>query len=107
MMYGGDIKDRLQNAALLSLPDWFLSGLISYISHKWDVDLDNRIRDGIVNKKYFKFNHLSGKDALYAGHSIWKFIIDTYGESTVSNLLYMTRINRNVESGFLYVLGCQ
>src|ERR1043165_7331360 len=29
MMYGGDIKDRLQNSALLSLPDWYLSGLIS------------------------------------------------------------------------------
>jgi len=105
MMYGGDIKDRLQNSALLTLPDWFLSGLISYISHKWDVDLDNRMRDGISSKKYFNFNHLSGMDALYTGHSVWKFIIDTYGESTVSNLLYMTRINRNIESGFLYVLG--
>jgi len=105
MMYGGDIKDRLQNSALLTLPDWFLSGLISYISHKWDVELDNRLRDGIIAKKYFNFNHLTGTDALYAGHSVWKYIIDTYGESTVSNLLYMTRINRNIESGFLYVLG--
>ncbi|MEO8087205.1 MAG: hypothetical protein ABI763_10320 [Bacteroidota bacterium] len=105
MMYGGDIKDRLQNSALLTLPDWFLSGLISYIAHKWDVDLDNRIRDGIIAKKYLNFNHLTGNDALFAGHSVWKYIIDTYGESTVSNLLYMTRINRNIESGFLYVLG--
>lgn len=105
MMYGGDIKDRLQNSALLTLPDWFLSGLISYISNKWDVDLDNRMRDGIVHNKYLNFNHLTGTDALYTGHSVWKYIIDTYGESTVSNLLYMTRINRNIESGFLYVLG--
>jgi len=105
MMYGGDIKDRLQNSALLSLPDWYLSGLISYISRKWDTDIDNHVRDGIVSKKYFKFNHLEGNNALYAGHSIWKYIIDTYGETNVSNLLYMTRINRNIESGFLYVLG--
>ena len=105
LMYGGDIKDRLQNSALLTLPDWYLSGLISYIARKWDVDLDNRVRDGIVNKKYQKFNHLTGIDALYAGHSIWKYIIDTYSETSVSNLLYMTRINRNIESGFLYVLG--
>ncbi|MCX6275117.1 MAG: hypothetical protein NTV09_07910 [Bacteroidetes bacterium] len=105
MMYGGDIKDRLQNSALLTLPDWFLSGLISYISNKWDVDFDNRLRDGIVQNKFLNFNHLTGTDALYAGHSVWKYIVDTYGESTVSNLLYMTRINRNIESGFLYVLG--
>ncbi|MCX6291233.1 MAG: hypothetical protein NT126_05665 [Bacteroidetes bacterium] len=105
IMYGGDIKDRIQNSALLSLPDWYLNGLISYISRKWDVEIDNRVRDGIVHKKYLKFNHLTGTDALYAGHSIWKYIIDTYSETSVSNLLYMTRINRNVESGFLYVLG--
>ncbi len=105
IMYGGDIKDRIQNSALLALPDWYLNGLISYISRKWDVEIDNRVRDGIVNKKYLKFNHLTGTDALYAGHSIWKYIIDTYSESSVSNLLYMTRVNRNIESGFLYVLG--
>jgi hypothetical protein len=105
MMYGGDIKDRLQNSALLTLPDWYLSGLIAYISFKWDIDIDNKIRDGINSKRYFNFNHLTGTDALYAGQSVWKYIIDTYGESTVSNLLYMTRINRNIESGFLYVLG--
>lgn len=105
IMYGGDIKDRIQNSALLALPDWYLNGLISYISRKWDVELDNRVRDGIVTKKYLKFNHLTGIDALYAGQSIWKYIIDTYSETSVSNLLYMTRINRNIESGFLYVLG--
>src|SRR6185295_16145810 len=57
MMYGGDIKDRLQNSALLTLPDWFLSGLISYSSYKWDVGIDSRLRDGIIMKKYFNFNH--------------------------------------------------
>src|SRR6185436_10971869 len=50
-------------------------------------------------------NHLTGVDALYAGHSVWKYIIDTYSETSVANLVYMTRINRNIESGFLYVLG--
>jgi WD40 repeat protein len=105
MMYGGDVKERIQNSALLTLPDWYLSGLISYIADHWNTNIDNRVRDGIVTKRYYKFNHLTGDDALYAGHSIWKYIIDTYGESSVSNLLYMTRINRNVESGFLYVLG--
>jgi len=105
IMYGGDVRERIQNSALLTLPDWYLNGLISYVSQSWDVQLDNKMRDGIITKKYAKFNHLSGQDAVIAGHSIWKFIIDTYSESSVSNLLYMTRINRNVESGFMYVLG--
>lgn len=105
IMYGGDVKDRIQNSALMALPDWYINGLISYVSHSWDVGLDNRVRDGIVSKKYLKFNHLSGIDAVYAGHSIWKYIVDTYTEGSVSNLLYMTRINRNIESGLMYVLG--
>ncbi len=105
IMYGGDVKDRIQNSALLSLPDWYINGLISYVRNTWNVQIDNRVRDGIITKKYLKFNHLSGEDAIYAGHSIWKYIVDTYTESAVSNLLYMTRINRNIESGLMYVLG--
>ena len=105
LMYGGNIKDRLQNAVLLTLPDWYTQGLIAYISRGWTVADDNRLRDGIISGKYRKFNRLSGEEALFAGHSLWNYIVDVYGQSSVSNLLYMTRINRNIESGFLYVLG--
>ncbi len=105
IMYGGDVKERLQNSALLSLPDWYMNGLISYAARPWNTEIDNRVRDGVISKRYLKFNHLTGIDAIYAGHSIWKFIIDTYSESAVSNLLYMTRVNRNIESGLMYVLG--
>ena len=105
IMYGGDVKDRIQNSALLTLPDWYINGLISYVARSWNTEIDNRVRDGVLSKRYLKFNHLTGIDAVYAGHSIWKFIIDTYSESAVSNLLYMTRVNRNIESGLMYVLG--
>ena len=105
IMYGGDVRERIQNSALLTLPDWYLNGLVSYVSRSWDVYLDNKMRDGIITKRYLKFNHLSGDDAVVAGHSIWKFVVDTYSESSISNLIYMTRVNRNIESGFMYVLG--
>lgn len=105
IMYGGDVKDRIQNSALLTLPDWYLNGLISYIARPWDADIDNRVRDAIIHKRFNKFNRLTGAEAVYAGHALWKFIVDTYSENSVSNLLYMTRINRNIESGFMYVLG--
>lgn len=105
IMFGGDIKDRLQNSALLSLPDWYINGLVSYIARGWDAEIDNRVKDGIISGRYLKFNHLAGVDAIYAGHSVWKYIVDTYTASSISNLLYMTRINRNIESGLMYVLG--
>ncbi len=105
LLYGGDIKDLLQNAAMLNLPEWYVQGLISYFSNKWNVTIDNRVRDGVLSGRYKKFNRLNGPDAIYAGHSIWKYIADTYGESAIANIVYMTRINKNTESGFLFVLG--
>jgi hypothetical protein len=105
MMYGGDLKDMLKNSTLLNLPEWYTKGLISYVSRKWDPDIDNRVRDGVLSGKYKKLNRLAGQDATNAGHSLWNYIVETYGEGVVSNILYMTKVSRNIESSFLFVLG--
>ncbi len=105
LMYGGSIKNRIQAAVLLNLPTWYVEGLNTYIAQGWSVEDDNRMREGIISGKYKKFNHLAGKEAVFAGHSLWNFIVETYGSSAVSNLLYMTRINRNIETSFEFVLG--
>lgn len=105
LMFGGSVKDRLQSAVLLTLPEWYTQGLISFVSRGWTIEDDNRMRDGINSGKYRKLNTLAGNDAMFAGHSMWNYIVTTYGASSISNLLYMTRINRNIESGFTYVLG--
>lgn len=105
LMYGGSIKDRLQSAVLLNLPEWYVSGLVAYVAKGWTAQEDNLMRDAIATGKIRRFNNLSGKDAEFAGQSMWNFISLTYGPSSISNLLYMTRINRNIESGFIYVVG--
>ena len=105
IMYGGDVRERLQNAALLFMPEWYEKGLISYVSFPWDTKMDNLMRDGVASKKMLKLNRLTGEQAQIAGHSMWRYITETYGESSVSNLLYMTRLNRNIESGMQFVLG--
>ncbi len=55
--------------------------------------------------KYDKFNHLTGADAIDAGHSLWKFVADNFGNSAVPNVVHMTKVTRSVENGFLYVVG--
>jgi Tol biopolymer transport system component len=105
LMYGGSIKDRLQASVLLNLPDWFVSGLVAYVSKGWTAEEDGRMRDAIMSRKYRNFSNLTGTEAQFAGSSLWNYVIETYGTSSVSNLLYMTRINRNIENGFIYVLG--
>lgn len=105
MMFGGNAVDMLKNSTLLALPDWYVKGLASHLSEKWNPVIDNRVRDAIQNKRFTRFNQLSGQESLLAGQSVWHYISETYGESVISNLLYMTRVSRNMESAFLFVLG--
>jgi len=105
IIYGESITSQVKNSTLINMPAWFSDGLISYYSRNWDTELDNILKDGILNNKFKKFNHLQGTEAVYAGHSIWRFIAEKYGPENIANILYMTRVNRSVESGFLYVLG--
>jgi len=105
MMYGGNWKDVLKNSTFLTLPDWYLKGFISYSANDWDDVIDNWVRDGILTNRYKNFNRLEGLDAERAGHSIWNYIAEVYGENVIPNVLYMTKVSRNIESGFLFVLG--
>ncbi|HLG02456.1 MAG TPA: hypothetical protein VI731_02605, partial [Bacteroidia bacterium] len=105
MMYSGNVRDMVKNSALLALPEWYVRGLVSYVAKGWNSDIDNRVRDGMMSGRYKKFNHLTGTDALYAGHAIWYYIAEKYSPAVIPNILYMTKVSRNVESSFLFVLG--
>ncbi|MBN1118335.1 MAG: hypothetical protein JXA77_14085 [Bacteroidales bacterium] len=107
MIYGGDFKDNATNTTLINLPEWYLEGLISYVSIGWDFESENRIKDGIITKKYKRFNRLEGEDAKFAGLSFWRYITETYGNTVVPSILNLTKINKNANSGFYYVLGSQ
>lgn len=111
MLFGSNLQEIVQNAVLLNLPDWFKQGLVSYIGEAWSTEKDNQLRDILLSEKYQqkeKFNTFKRMVEDYpelVGQSVWNYISQTYGHETVSNLLYLTRINRSIESGFLYVLG--
>ena len=105
LLYGGNWKDRVKNSTLLTLPEWYMEGLVSYCATGWNTEISNRVKDGILSGRYKKFNRLSGMDAACAGNSIWNFIANRYGESLIPSILYMTKVSRNIESGMLFVLG--
>lgn len=105
MLYGGNWKDVVKNSALLSLPEWYTKGLFAYIGSNWNKNIDNIIKDGVLNNKYKNLNRLSGKDAEHAGHAVWRYIAESYGAAVIPNVIYMTKISHNIESGFAFVLG--
>ncbi len=105
MMYGGNLRNVIRSSTLLNIPEWFTEGLVSYLSRDWDNEINNRVKDGIMSGRWKQFNRLEGEDARDAGHSIWKYVVETYGQSVLSNILYMTRVSRNADNGFLFVIG--
>ncbi len=105
MIYGTDLKDKLANSTLLAMPEWYDKGLISFLSKGSDFEVENHVKDAILNGRYDKFNRLTGKDAEYAGHSIWSYVADQYGKGIIPNIVYLTRIHKNAQDGILFVLG--
>lgn len=105
MLFGGSVGEVVQNAVLLKVPPWFSNGLSSYIGESWSAELDNRLRNGIASGRYRKLNKLSGEEARYAGHALWYYIASRYGPASITNVLYLSRINRSIEAGFAYVFN--
>lgn len=105
MMFGQRLGSQIKNNTLYTMPSWYEDGLIAWLSEGWNTDIDSRVRDGILSGRYDKFNHLTGSDAVDAGHSLWKFVADRYGNAAVPEVVHMTKVTRSVENGFLYVIG--
>jgi Tol biopolymer transport system component len=105
MLFGSSLQEIVQNAVLLNLPPWFTEGLVAFCGENWNANLDNDLRDLILSGKYKKFDKLAKANPRLAGHAFWYYINLHYGKSTVSTLLYLTRINRSVDGGFFYGLG--
>jgi len=105
MMFGGNWREVLKNSTLMNLPEWYTKGLVAHVSGPMDAMQASRLRDGILAGRFDRFNRLEGEDAVLMGQAIWSYVADVYGQSVIPNILYMTRVSRNVESGFMYVLG--
>jgi hypothetical protein len=105
LMYGDNWKDALKSSTILTFPDWFINGFTDYMAGDWTTEIDNKVKDGVLTGSYDKFNRLEGEDSRLAGYALWNYIDEVYGKKMIPNILYMTRVSRNVESGYMYVLG--
>lgn len=105
MMYGGNLKDIFQSALLMNLPEWFVSGAALYVAHGWTAEMDDYIRHAIQSKNVKKIDRFQGLEASYIGQSLWNFIVERYGKSSISNILNYTRVTRNEEKSILITLG--
>ena len=107
LLAGNTIQDLVRNSLQVNVPEWYQRGLISYLGSYWDHLIEDEFRDLWVRDdgRFRDFDKLSRDHPRLAGHSFWYFMDQNYGKSTISNLLYLARINRNIDDSFLFVLG--
>jgi hypothetical protein len=105
MLYGTNLQEIVSNAVLLNLPAWYTNGLTAFSGEEWTSQHDDQLRNLILSGRYRTFDRLAREHPRFAGHAFWYYISTHFGRGTISNLLYLTRINRSVDNGFFYVLG--
>ena len=105
MFFGSNLQEVVQNSVAGAIPNWFQEGLSSYVGSYWDTYDDSQLRNIFLHEKRTNFKKLSSIYPQVVGQSFWYYIGLTYGRSEISNLLYLTRINRSVQDAFLYVFG--
>lgn len=105
MMYGGDWKDVLKSSTLLSIPNWYQEGAIAFAAQGNTNESETFVKDLVRFGKFKSFNHFEGREARLLGQAFWGYISEIYGSSVLPNILYMAQAGRNVDSGFLYILG--
>ena len=72
MLFGGSLKEVLQNSILLTLPEWFMKGIPAYLSADLkDPALKDQIIQMIRATESKKLNHLTESEATLIGLSIW------------------------------------
>lgn len=105
MMFGGNLKEMFQSSILMNLPDWFVDGASLYVSKGWNAEMDDHIRQLMKTRRAKRATRTVGHDAALVGQSIWNFIAERYGKSSVANILNYTRVTRNEEKSVLITLG--
>ncbi|MEZ4978804.1 MAG: hypothetical protein R2772_05860 [Chitinophagales bacterium] len=105
MKSGTGFQEVVQNTFTMNLPFWFTEGLVKYTGNNWDTKLENDLRQGILSGRFNNLSKLKPEEQVLVGHSIFRYIEDNYGEEAVANLLYLAKVNRSVESAFLFVTG--
>ena len=105
MLYNGDMRDKVTSNSEIQVPEWYIKGLVNYVAFGWDSETDNIVRDGFENGIYKNMANLEYEDAVYAGQSFWRYIGEVYGDAIIPNIIYLSKIYKNIEDGFLYGLG--
>jgi len=102
MFSGTALQEVVQKVISLKLPEWFEKGLIEYLAEGWSKKDQLELSEKWKQRNFKKF---STKYPELAGKSFWNFLSYNYGEQSISNWLYMTRIQKELGQAALAVFS--
>lgn len=105
MLYGGNIAEMFQSAFTTPIPKWFTSGVSKYVAYGWSKEMDDVAREYVYHNQTDKFARLSHDMNTTIGQSIWNYVVQKYGQRSISNILNLARIIRNEENSIARTLG--
>ncbi|HMP28923.1 MAG TPA: hypothetical protein PKD85_04950, partial [Saprospiraceae bacterium] len=106
LMLGNNFQEILQSSVLEDLPEWYSKGVVSFAGDYWNIHIEDELRDVLErHPKLWKWKRISEKFPGLAGHSFWNYISQQYGRSSISNIIYLTKISRDVRGSFEFVLN--
>ncbi|MCX7652795.1 MAG: hypothetical protein N2200_08035 [Bacteroidia bacterium] len=98
---------RMQNRALLYMPDWFLRGFGYFWGEGWTREDLVRLQD-IPEEAFVEIvERRASPSPFYKSlyKSIWFWIYRTYGQRKTMDLLYMTRLTRSIGEALYLTLN--
>lgn len=107
IIFGSNIRNKIANNVLISIPNWYIDGLAAYIAEGWNTESENSAKNILSTLKVKNINFLNSEECTIVGQSIWNFIGTIYGKKVIPNLVYLTRVTKSIDNGFMYVLGLQ
>ena len=96
---------RFGKSSLVYLPKWFTNGASKYIANGWSQEMDNYMRDYFLISDFKKISKITENQSPIIGQSIWNYVINTYGKSSLSNVLNLSKIIKNTPRSFESTLG--
>ena len=105
IVQGQTLRANMASDYTMNEPNWFYSGLASFIAENWNSTLEAQVKDGILSKRFRKLDNLTPMEATIAGHSFWRFIVERYGENAIPTILNACRSAKSVDNGFAHATG--
>jgi hypothetical protein len=99
VVQGATVGSNISYDYLMNVPNWYYSGLSSYFGEHWNSTVETHVKNGILSGLYKHVDELPPVESTYAGHALWKYLVDIYGEEIIPKILYYTRSAKGMEAG--------